>query len=157
MKKEWNVKIDDQMYNVNVKSNTKVLVNGEALKLRKYKKKSGLVHEEYEIPVGSKTALLVLKNMSAPQLVIDGKDCATGEAYEPVKIPKWAYIFVVLHFVNFLNGALGIIMAVIGLSLTVAVAGNKKLNVAIRVLLCTGILVLAILLVFGIALAVAGM
>lgn len=155
MKKEWNVKIDDQMYTVSLKGR-KVTVNNEVLKLYKYKKKSGLVHEEYEIPIGAKTGLIVIKNMSAPQLVIDGRDCATGEEYEPIKIPKWAYIFVVLHFVNFLNGALGVVLAIIGLSLTVSVSCNKKMNVGIRILLDIGILVASIALVFGIAYLVAG-
>lgn len=106
MKKTWEVKIDEQMHKVEL-NNQKLVVDGEKLKLRKFKKKSGLIHEEYEIPVGSKNALLVLKNMSTPQLVIDGLDCATGEEYVPVKLPKWAYVFIVLHFINFLNGALG--------------------------------------------------
>ena len=145
------------MYHVNLKNNTKVIVNGETLKLRKFKKKSGLVHEEYEIPLGSKKGTIILKNMSAPQLIIDGKDCATGEDYVPVKTPKWAYLFVALHFINCINGALGAVLAVIGVSLTVAVAGNKKMNVAIRVVLCIAILLVAFLAVFGIALLASGM
>lgn len=155
MKKEWNVKIDEQMYTVTM-NGRKVTVNGEKLKLNKYKKKSGLVHEEYEIPVGPKTGLIVIKNLSAPQLVIDGKDCATGEEFEPIKIPKWAYIFVVLHFVNFLNGAIGAVIAVVGLSLTVAVSCNKKMNIGMRIILNIGILAAAIALVFGIAWMISG-
>ncbi|MBD5548570.1 MAG: hypothetical protein HDQ97_14465 [Lachnospiraceae bacterium] len=151
MSKEWNVKIDDRMHNIELKGR-KLKVDGENIKLRKYRKKTGLVHEEYEIPVGSKNALLVLRNMGGTVLVIDNKDCATGEEYVPVKIPGWAYIFIVLHCVNFINGALGAFLAVIGITLTASVSSNRKINVFIRVLLDLVILVLAVLAVLGIAL-----
>lgn len=150
MSKEWNVKIDDRMYNIELKGR-KLKVNGENLKLRKYRKKTGLVHEEYEIPVGSKNALLVLRNMGGTVLVIDDKDCATGEEYVPVKIPGWAYIFIVLHCVNFINGALGAFLAVVGISLTASVSSNRKMNVLIRVILDFVILVLAALAILAIA------
>lgn len=156
MRKNWNVKIDDQSYEIELKSNS-LVVNGEKLKLSKHKKKTGLIHTEYEVPVGPKTALLIVRSLSAPQLVIDNKDCATGEEYVPVKLPKWAYIFVVLHCVNVINGLLGVILAVIGIALTTSVSCNKKLNAAVRVLLDIAILILAFVVVFGIALLVAGL
>lgn len=156
MKKSWNVKIDDTMYQVDL-NNRKVKINGELLKLKGYKKKTGLVTEEYEIPVGSKTALLVIKTMSAPQLVIDNKDCATGEDYVPTKLPGWAYVFVVLHCVNFLNGAIGCLLAVIGVVVTTSISCNRKLNVMVRVLLNLVVLILFFALVFGVAFLVAGL
>ncbi|MDE5910212.1 MAG: hypothetical protein K2H52_15955 [Lachnospiraceae bacterium] len=155
MSKLWNVKIDEQMYNVELKGR-KLTVNGENIKLRKYRKKSGLIHEEYEFPIGSKTAFLDLRNMNGSVLVIDNKDCATGETYVPVKVPGWAYIFIVLHCLNFLNGAIGGAMAVIGMMLTAAISSNRKINVILRVLLDLVVLVLAIAAVFGVALMIAG-
>lgn len=154
MGKEWNVKIDDRMYNIKVKGR-QLKVNGENIKLRKYRKKTGLVHEEYEIPVGSKKALLVLRNMGGTVLVIDNKDCATGEEYVPVKIPGWAYIFIVLHCVSFIGGALGAFLAVVGITLTASVSSNKKMSVFIRVILDFVILVLAALMVIAIGLMLA--
>ncbi|MBD5395689.1 MAG: hypothetical protein HDR71_15835 [Lachnospiraceae bacterium] len=156
MKKSWSVKIDENMYQVDL-NGRKVKVNGEALKLKNYKKKTGLITEEYEIPVGSKTALLVLKNLSAPQLVIDNKDCATGEDYVPTKLPGWAYVFVVLHCVNFINGAIGCVLAVIGIAATTSISCNRKLNVVLRVILNLAILILLFGLVFGVAYLVAGL
>lgn len=153
MSKEWNVKIDDRMHNIELKGR-KLKVNGETLKLRKYRKKTGLVHEEYEIPVGSKNALLVLRNMGGTVLVIDNKDCATGEEYVPMKVPGWAYIFIVLHCVNFINGALGACLAVVGITLTASISSNRKMNVFIRVILDLVILVLAVLAVIAIALMI---
>lgn len=137
--------------------NKKITVNGETLKKADYKKKTGLVTEEYEFSVGSKTALLVIKNLSAPQLVIDNKDCATGEEYVPVKLPKWSYIFIVLHCVNFLNGALGVLLAVIGIALTTSISNNRKMNAGVRVLLDLAVLVIMFVLTFGVALFVASL
>lgn len=156
MSKKWNVKIDEQNYNVELKSNS-LVVNGENLKLRKYKKKTGLIHTEYEVPVGPKTALLVIRNLSAPQLVIDNKDCATGEEYVPKVLPKWSYIFAALHFVNVINGALGVLMAIVGIALTTSISCNKKMNIALRVILDLAVLILSYVVVFGVAFLVAGM
>lgn len=156
MSKKWDVKIDEQMYNLELKGK-KLVINGETLKLKKYKKKTGLVHEEYEVPVGPKMATLVIKSMSAPQLVIDNRDCVTGEEYVPIKLPKWSYVFVVLHCVNFLNGALGCIMVVIGVALTTSVSCNRKMSIAIRVLLDIALVVISYAIVFGVAFLIAGL
>ena len=107
--------------------------------------------------MGAKTALLVIRSMSTPQLVIDNRDCATGEEYVPVKIPGWAYVFVVLHCINFINGAIGWIMAVIGIALTTSVSCNKKFSVIVKVLLDLAILILAYAVVFGVAFLVTGL
>ncbi len=156
MAKAWNVKVDGQTYSVKMKGSN-VEINGEKLVLsKKYKKKTGLVHEEYEFPVGSKTALLVRKNLSAPQLVIDGVDCATGEQYVPFKMPWWSYIFIALHFINCLNGAIGLLIFVVGIGATTSISTNNRMNVAVRVLLDAVVLVLAYAVVFGLAFALAG-
>ncbi|GFI01519.1 MAG: hypothetical protein HFI44_04180 [Lachnospiraceae bacterium] len=156
MGKLWNVKIDEQMYNLELKGK-KLLVNGEDIKLKKYRKKTGLIHEEYEFPLGSKTAFLDLRNMNSSVLVIDNKNCDTGEEYVPIKTPGWAYIFVVLHCLNFLNGALGAAFAVIGIMLTVSISSNRKMNVVVRVLLDLAILVVAVIAIFAVALMLTGL
>ncbi len=156
MGKLWNVKIDEQMYNLELKGK-KLLVNGEDIKLKKYRKKTGLIHEEYEFPLGSKTAFLDLRNMNASVLVIDNKNCDTDEEYVPIKTPGWAYIFVVLHCLNFLNGALGAAFAVIGIMLTVSISSNRKMNVVVRVLLDLAILVVAVIAIFAVALMLTGL
>lgn len=156
MNNKWDVKIDEQMYNLELKGK-KLVVNGETLKLKTYKKKTGLIHEEYEVPVGPKTALLVIRSMAAPQLVIDNMDCATGEEYVPVKLPKWSWVFVALHCINFINGAIGWAMAVMGIALTTSVSCNKKMNVVMRVLVDIAILVFAYAIVFGVAFLINGL
>ena len=155
MARVWNVKVDERMYAVQLKGR-KVGVNGEKLKLNKYRKKTGLVHEEYEFPVGSKNALLVLKNMSAPQLVIDGIDCATGEKYVPFKMPWWSYIFIVLHLINFMNGAIGALAAIVGVGAATAISNNSRMNIVVRLLLNIVLLVLLYGMVIGLAIAIRG-
>ncbi len=155
MGKKWNVKIDEKMYDVELKGR-KLLINGDTLKLSQYRKKTGMTHEEYEVPIGSKKALLVMKNLSAPVLAIDNRDCATGEEYVPIKMPAWSYVFVVLHCLNFFNGAIGALLAIIGIALTTSISCNRKMNVAARVLLNIGVVVISVIVVFGIAFLIAG-
>ncbi len=154
MSKKWDVRVDEMPYTIERKG-AKILVNGEAFKIRKLYNKKGFFQTEYRVPVGSKMALLVINMMGSARLVIDDKDCATGEDYVPQKLPGWAWIFVVLHFINCLNGALGALVAIIGLMATFSISCNRKMNVVVRVLLDIVILVAALGIVFGIALALA--
>lgn len=154
MAKMWNVKVDERPYTIKL-SGGKVIINDEKLKLKEYLKKRGWLQMQYEIPVGSKWALLVLGSyVGGNKLVIDGKDCATGEEYVPLKIPKWAYIFMALQFLNFMNGALGVLMAFVGISATAAVSSNQKMNVVVRILLDVVILIAVYAVIFGLALAI---
>lgn len=151
MARVWNVKVDGVSYDIKL-NGAKLVVNGEKLKLRSYKKKAHMFTTDYEIPLGSKNALLVVGGLiGGNKLVIDGVDCATGETYVPLKFPVWSYIFVILHFVNFINGAIGVLLAFIGLSATAAISCNRKMNVAVRVLLDLVVLVAIYLVVFGLA------
>lgn len=145
MANSWNVNIDDNGYYIELNKN-KVCINGQDIKLKDYIRKTGFIHTEYEIPVGSQKVLLVVRSLSAPHLYIDNRDCETGEEYVPMKIPGWAYIFMVLHCFNFLNGAIGGALGVFGIALTAAIACNKKMNIAVRVLL--NIIVFAAIFVF---------
>lgn len=155
MSRKWDVRVDERPYTIERKG-AKVLVNGEKFKIRKLSHESGFFQSEYQVPVGSKTALLVIDMVGSAKLIIDGKDCATGEDYVPQKLPGWAWIFVVLHFINCLNGAIGALVAIVGLMATFSISCNRKINVVVRVLLDIVILVAALGIVFGIALAIVG-
>lgn len=61
-----------------------------------------------------------------------------------------------LHFINCLNGAIGALVAIVGLMATFSISCNRKINVVVRVLLDIVILVAALGIVFGIALAIVG-
>lgn len=155
MRKEWNVQIDEQMYKVDLKG-AKLTVNGEELRLKDYQKSSGLIQVEYEIPIGSKQAILILKSVGEPVLAIDNKNCATGEEFTPIELPKWAYVFIALHCFNFLNGAVGIVLAAVGIVLAVIIACNTKMSIAVKVLLELAVFILALLGIIGIALLIRG-
>lgn len=155
MSKTWNVKIDDYPYVISV-GGSKVTINNEKTKLKNYLKKRGWIQMEYEIPVGSKKALLVVGGfVNSVRLIIDGKDCATGEDYVPMTLPKWAYIFIALHALNLMNGAIGALLAIAGISLTASISSNPRLNTAVKVILDILMVVLAVIVVFAIAIAIA--
>ena len=156
MANSWDVRVDDNGYYIELKKN-KVIINGQELKLKDYIRKTGLIHTEYEIPVDSQKVLLVLRSLSAPHLYIDNKDCETGEEYVPLKIPVWAYVFIVLHCFNFMNGAIGGAMGVFGVALTVAIACNKKMNIIIRLLLNIIVLVGIFVFVVGVGVILRGL
>ena len=157
MLKTWNIRVDDVGYNIELKNNRKLIINGEELRLKDYVKKTGLVHTEYELRFGSKTALLVLMSMSQPHLYIDDRDVETGAEYTPMKIPVWAYIFMVLHCINFVNGAVGGVMAFIGITCTTFISCNKNMNIIVRILLNIALLVLTYGIVFGVAAILMGL
>ncbi|MCH5248693.1 MAG: hypothetical protein J1E98_02110 [Lachnospiraceae bacterium] len=157
MMKTWDIRVDDIEYRIELKNNKKVFVNGEELKLKNYVKKTGLVHTEYEIPFGPKTGVLVLMSMNAPHLYIDNRDCETGQEYSPLKIPVWAYIFMVLHCINFLNGALGGAMAVVGITFATYISCNRNMNIMLRLILNILLLIVIYAVVFGVAVVLAGL
>lgn len=75
---------------------------------------------------------------------MDGVDCATGKPFTAPELPKWAYVFLIVHlaYILFLmGGALGVLMAFLGMVATISVSCNKNMSVAVRVLLDIGILV----------------
>ncbi len=155
--KTWNVMVDGVGYCVEYINNKQIAVNGALLNLKDYRVKTGFVQTDFEIPLGYKKALLVIRSMSEPYLVLDNRDCATGEQYVPAKMPIWAYIFMVLHCGNFMNGAIGGAMAAFGILITASVAGNPKMNMALRIVICFAVLAGAYAIVFGIALVLAGL
>ena len=150
MRDVWDVIIDDELYHIDLISKKSVEVNGRTLKLKNFKKKIGLLTREFEVPIGPKKGTIIWKKVGTSQLIIDGKDCATGEKVVPVKTPGWAYIFVVLHFINVINGSNGWKMAIVGIALTFAIARNSSINLAIRVGLCSVLLLLILFVAFSI-------
>lgn len=155
MSKVWKVKVDEKDYEIMLKG-SKVLVNHEEKKLKDFLVKREWFQTAYTVDVGTKKALLIVSSLiGGTKLAIDGKDCATGEAYVPVNIPKWAYVFMALHSINLINGLLGALIGIIGCSATVSISSNKKIHIAARVALDIVVLILTYVLVFGIGFALA--
>lgn len=152
--KVWNFEVQGIPYRIELKKN-KVSVNGnEPVKLNKLARKSSLLETNYSLMVEGKEAVIHIRQFGAPILSYDGKDCATGEEYVPAKVPGWAWIFIVLHAIDFfilIGGAIGAALQVLIIAAMAAVAANTKKSTAVRVLACVGIWLLSTIVQFILA------
>lgn len=142
----WNLEIQGIPYKVELKKNKVSVNNAEPVKLTKLAKKSSLWETHYSIMLEDKEAVLHIKQFSNPVLSYDGKDCATGEEYVPAKMPGWAWVFIVLHLVDWfllIGGAIGGAIQGIVIAALVSVSSNTKKSTGMRVLVCVGILLLS--------------
>lgn len=151
MSKKWNVTVDGEGYEVQYINNKKIMVNGKELLLKDYPKNMTMTTTEYEIPIGSQKAQLIVKSLNSAWLVVNGVNCESGEeaVSETTQLPKWAYIFVVLHCVNFLNGLSGCAMAILGIGSIKLISDSKKLNEKLEILVDMAILLILYAVSFG--------
>lgn len=154
--KAWDIVVDGNRYEVKPKGN-KLLINGQKVKLKELNSRKEGMFRVYQVPVGGKMASLYVNNwIGGMKLAMDGVDCATGTPFTPPVLPKWAYVFMILHCVNFINGALGVLLAMAGVAATIAISCNTRMPVAVRVLLDILLVIVSVVIVFGIAIAVSG-
>lgn len=151
MSKKWNVTVDGEGYEVQYINNKKIMVNGKELLLKDYPKNMTMTTTEYEIPIGSQKAQLIVKSLNSAWLVVNGVNCESGEeaVSEKTQLPKWAYIFVVLHCVNFINGLPGCAMAILGIGSIKLISDSKKLNEKLEILVDLAILLILYVVSFG--------
>ncbi|MCI9162293.1 MAG: hypothetical protein HFG59_03400 [Lachnospiraceae bacterium] len=142
--KPWNVVVDGKQYEVKAKGG-KLVVNGETNKLKTLMSKKEGMWKVYELPLGAKKAQYYVNNwVGGVKLVMDGVDCATGKPFTAKNPPKWTYVFLVIHLLYILflmGGALGVLMAFVGMMATISVSCNTNMPVGVRILLNIGILV----------------
>lgn len=143
--------MDGEEYEVQYINNKKIMVNGRELFLKDYPKNLTMTTTEYEIPIGSQKAQLIVKSLNSAGLVVNGVNCESGEeaVSETARLPKWAYVFMVLHCVNFLNGLSGCAMAILGIGSIKLISDSKKLNVQLEILVDLAILLLLYAVSFG--------
>ncbi len=152
--KSWEVVVDDTKYRIKPKGN-KLVINDEKVKLKSLMSRKDGMFKVYEVPLGYKKALLYVNSwVGGQRLVMDGVDCATGAPFTPPKLPKWGYIFMVIHCINCINGAIGFLLAVAGVAATISISCNTKIPTAVRVLLDIGLVIASAAIVFGIAAAI---
>lgn len=84
----WNVNVDGNPYQVEFYKN-KLTINGEEQKIMKFAHKTKFPNTEYYIPLGAKMCTLFVREFTDPVLVIDGRNCITGEPYEFTGMPAW--------------------------------------------------------------------
>lgn len=154
--KTWDIVVDGNRYEVKPKGN-KLLINGQKVKLKELNSRKEGMFRVYQVPVGGKMASLYVNSwIGGMKLAMDGVDCATGAPFTPPVLPKWAYVFMILHCVNFINGALGVLLAMAGVAATIAISCNTRMPVAVRVLLDILLVIVSVVIVFGLAIAVSG-
>lgn len=150
--KPWNVTVDEKSYEVSMKSYSLVINKTDKFKLKNLKSHKEGMFKIYDVPLGSKTAQLYVNSwIGGAKLVMDGVDCATGAPYTAPQLPKWAYIFMVIHCLNLMNGALGWLLAVAGVAATISVSCNSKFSLPVKLLLDVALVVVSALIIFGIA------
>ena len=153
--KVWNVVVEEVTYKVTLAKN-KISVNGsEPVKFTKLQKAVGEGKgSNYIVPLGNQNAILRVSNLGLVALTLDGKDCLTGEAYEPPKTPWWIWIHVVLHALGFfflIGGAIGGAIQGGVICVMLAIASDNKKETAYKVGVCTAILAISLLVQFGLA------
>ncbi len=153
----WNFEAQGIPYRIELKKN-KVSVNGaEPMKLNKLARKSNLLETNYSMMIEGKEATIHIRQFGKTILSYDGRDCATGEEYIPVKVPGWVWFFVVLHAIDFLfliGGALGGVIQVLIIVAMASVASKTQKPTAIRVLACAGIWLLSTIVQFVLAMGI---
>lgn len=116
----WNVVVDGRNYEIKQKAYS-LVINGEKTKLKDLMSKKDGIYKVYEVPLGSKKAHFYVNSwVGGTKLAMDGIDCATGAPFTPPKMPKWAYVFMVIHCLNFANGAVGALLAIVGIMATIS-------------------------------------
>lgn len=152
----WNFKVQGIPYKIELKKNKVSVNNAEPTKLTKLARKSNLLETNYSMMIEGKEAVIHIRQFGSPVLSYDGRDCATGEAYIPTKVPGWTWFFVVLHALDFfflIGGALGAVIQVLIITALATVASNTKKSTGIRILVCVGIWLLSTAVQFVLAIA----
>ena len=151
----WSVVVDGQVHQVRSKG-ASLIIDGEKTKLKDLMSRKEGIYKVYQVPVGGKTAQCYVNTwVGGMKRAIDGIDCATGAAFTPPEMPKWAYVFMVIHCLNFLNGALGALLAIVGIMATISISSNTRLSVPVRILLDIAMVAVCIIVVFAVAFALA--
>ena len=150
----WNFEAQGIPYKIELVKN-KVSINGaEPVKLNKLSRKSNLLETNYSMMIEGKEAVLHIRQFGAAVLSYDGRDCATGVAYIPAKVPGWVWVFVVLHAMDFLfliGGAIGAAVQFLVIAALATVSSDTNKPTSTRILLCTGIWLLSTVLQFILA------
>ena len=156
----WNFEVQGIPYRIELKKNAVSINGAEPVKLNKLSRKSNIMETNYTMMIEGKEAVLHIRQFGAPILSYDGRDCATGEEYIPRKVPAWAWVFIVLHAIDFfllIGGAIGGVIQALIITAIASVASNTKKSTGARVLACVGIWLLSTIVQFVLALGIASL
>lgn len=154
----WNFEVQGIPYKIELKKNKVSINRAEPVALKNFKRKSNFIETNYSMMLGGKEAILHMRQFGAPVLSYEGRDCATGEEYIPVKVPGWTWVFIVLHAIDFfflIGGAVGGMLQFLIAAAMATVASNTKMSTGVRVLACLGIWLVSTIVQFIIAFGLA--
>ena len=145
--KTYHITLQGQDYTICLRSYS-VEINGTRYKIRSLPARKLLfLTMEVDLPISGAHVMLV-----SMELVVDGVMLRTGKPYTPIgKIPVWAYVVSALNLAQIMNGAVGGVLAVLGIFLTLRLSTSENLAPALRVLLSIAYLVVSWAAVFALA------
>lgn len=162
--KQWAIqRLDGTVTKLVTKGRKFSLNGGQFEKLDNYKAQdSEFAISYYDIPVGNGEMVRIRQPRFASgveDVFYNGRDVLTGQAYEKIIFPKWAYAFVALYIANFLfimGGALGGVAFAFGSCITFNICANSKNSTGKKVALSIGLYVLITVISFIVATALYG-
>ena len=149
--KTYHITLQGQDYTICLRSYS-VEINGTRYKIRSLPARNLLfLTMEVDLPISGAHVMLVF-GLWSMELVVDGVMLRTGKPYTPIgKIPVWAYVVSALNLAQIMNGAVGGVLAVLGIFLTLRLSTSENLAPALRVLLSIAYLVVSWAAVFALA------
>lgn len=150
--KRFNITVEDKTYDIRLRAYS-VEINGTRYKLRKLPARKLLfLTMEIDLPIEGASVMLV-SGLWSMDLVVNGVSVRTGKSYTPIgKVPVWGYVFSALNLFQIINGAIGGVLAVIGIYLTLRISTSEDIALPVRILLSAAYLVLSWVVVFLLAL-----
>lgn len=153
--KPWNITIDEKPYQIKMKGASLIINETEQRKLKQLLSHKEGMFKVYDVPLGSKTAKLYVNSwVGGVTLAMDGVDCATGAPYTVPILPKWAYLFMILHCFYFTGGVIGALFAIAGMSMTISISCCSRFSLLTRIFLNIAVVVMFFLMLLGIALSI---
>ena len=87
---------------------------------------------------------MLVPGLVSMELVVDGVYVRSGKPYTPIgKVPVWGYVFSALNLVQIINGAIGALLGVLGIYLTLRISTAEDIPLPVRILLSVAYLVLS--------------
>lgn len=116
--KTYHITLQGQDYTICLRSYS-VEINGTRYKIRSLPARKLLfLTMEVDLPISGAHVMLV-SGLWSMELVVDGVMLRTGKPYTPIgKIPVWAYVVSALNLAQIMNGAVGGVLAVLGIFLS---------------------------------------
>lgn len=155
--RKYNITVQDKTYDIRLRASS-VEINGTRYKIRKLPARKLLfLTMEVDLPIEGASVMLV-SGLWSMDLVVNGVSARTGKSYTPIgKVPVWGYVLSALNLVQIINGAIGGVLAVIGIYLTLRISTSEETALPVRILVSVAYLVLSWVVVFLLAaLLVAG-